>query len=110
MALDTTKDLLFFMLAIATLGIAGFICWCLYELAQLLRQANQVVADTREKISRVERAIATIKEKLESSVNYLGMFATGWKSFLGLFEKREERREQRRKAKKPVEETDEDEI
>jgi len=103
MTIDSAKDLLYIALTIAVLWIAAFLCWGLYELGRLLHQANDMVQDTREKISRVEKAIASIKEKLESSVNYLGMFATGWKSFLALFEKREEQKETRRRSKKEVE-------
>lgn len=109
MTLDSTKDLLYLALSVAILWIAAFLCWGLYELARLLHQANQMVSDTREKISRVEKAIGAIKEKLESSVNYLGMFATGWKTFLGMFQAREERKEQRRKKKVTVEEAEEEE-
>lgn len=99
MTLTSTLDLLYLTLAIAVLWIAVFLCWGLYELARLLHQANEMVTDTREKITRIERAMMSIKEKLESSVQYLGMFATGWKTFLHLFESREERNGQRRKKK-----------
>lgn len=102
MTLDTTRDLFYLALSIATVGVAAFLCWGLYELARLMRQANEVVTDTREKISRVENALVAIKEKLESSVNYLGVFAAGWKTFLGMFQDREEKKEQRRKSKKVV--------
>jgi hypothetical protein len=100
MILETTKDLFYLALSIAAVSVAGFLCWGLYELARLMRQANEMVTDTRERINRVEHALSTIREKLESSVNYLGVFATGFKTFLGMFQAREERHEQRRKSSK----------
>lgn len=105
----TTLDILYLALAAAVVFVAGFLCWGLYEMARLMHQANEVVTDTREKISRVEKALSTIKEKLESSLNYLGVFAAGWKTFLGLFQEREERKEQRRKTKKTTEASTEEE-
>ncbi len=99
MILTSTLDLFYLTLAIAVLWIAVFLCWSLYELARLLHQANEMVTDTREKISRIEKAMTVIKEKIESSMNYLGVFAAGWKTFLRLFESRQERKEQRRKKK-----------
>lgn len=109
MTLTSTLDILYLALAIAVVWIAGFLCWGLYEMARLMRQANEMVTDAREKISRVEKAFASIKEKIESSVNYLAVFASGWKTFLHLFESREERKEQRRKTKKSTEENNEEE-
>ena len=102
MTLASTLDLLYLTLAIAVLWIAVFLCWGLYELARLLHQANEMVSDTREKISRIEKAILVIKEKIESSVNALGVFVAGWKTFLHLFQSREERKAglQKRKALK----------
>lgn len=96
MNLASTQDLFFLVLSIATAWIAVFLCWGLYELARMLHQANAVVSETREKINRVEKAILTIKERLETSVNYFGMLAEGGKSLMSMFSKREERREKKR--------------
>lgn len=99
MTLASTQDILYVTLAIAVLWVAVFLCWGLYELARLLHQANVIVNDARERVSRLEHALLSIKERLESSVNYLGMFASGWKTFLGMFQAREDRRERQRKKK-----------
>ncbi len=100
----TTLDILHLALALAAVFIAGFLCWGLYEMARLMHQANEMVTDTREKISRVEKALSSIKEKLESSLNYVAVFASGWKTFIHLFESREEHQKEQRKKKKPAEE------
>ncbi len=100
MILTSTLDLLYLTLSIAVVWIAIFLCWGLYELARLLHQANDIVSDTRERIGRVEKALASIKEKLESSINALSVFATGWKTFLHLFESHHGRKESAEKRKK----------
>jgi len=109
MTLDSTQDLFFLVLAIATGWVAVFVCWGLYEIARMLHQANAIVTETRDKLNRVEKAVLAIKERLESSVSYLGMLAEGGKSLLSLFHKREERRAKKSTRKKKSADDDEDE-
>ncbi|MBI5654489.1 hypothetical protein HZC53_02455 [Candidatus Uhrbacteria bacterium] len=99
MTLDSTQDLFFLILAVATGWVAVFVCWALYEVARMLHQANAVVTETREKLNRVEKAISSIKERLEKSVDYFGMLAEGGKSLMSMFHQREERREKGRTKK-----------
>jgi hypothetical protein len=82
MTLATTQDIFYLVAAIALGWVAVFLTWALYELAKLLHQANQTVTETREKITRVEKAVMGIKERLESSVGYLGMLAEGGRTLL----------------------------
>lgn len=86
--MTSIQDLLMLVLTIAVAWVAVFLCWALFEAAKLLRQANSVVTDAREKISRLERAALMIKDKLESSVNYLGLLAEGGRALLTMFTKR----------------------
>ncbi len=110
MTLNSTLDVLYLVLAISAGWIAIFICWMLYEIAKLLHQANALVTDTREKISRLEHAVMAVKEKLESSATYLGAIAEGGKSLLSFLHTKEEKKEQRRRTrKKKSDEDDEDE-
>ncbi len=101
MSLETTKDLFYLALAIGIFGISGFLCWGLYEIARLLRQANDIVLDAREKIAKIEHAITSLKEKMESSMTMLTALTAGWKNVAAMFEKRNEEKEppKRRKAK-----------
>lgn len=97
MTLESTKDLLYLILAFAVAWIAVFICWGLYELARLLRQANALVTDTRERVTRVERAVLSLKERLQSSAVSLGLLVEGGKSLLSFLQARKEKREKRGK-------------
>jgi hypothetical protein len=87
MTLSNTQDLFFLVLSIVTVWVAVFLCWALYEIAKLLHQGNQVVTETREKVSKVESAILSIKDRLESSMSYLGMIADGGKAVMSYFKK-----------------------
>jgi len=110
MNLASTQDLFFLVLAIATAWIAVFLCWALYEVARMLHQVNAVVTETREKLNRIEKAILSIKERLETSVGYIGMLAEGGKSLISMFRQREERREKKRakRGKAAVEDEDDE--
>lgn len=87
MTLSNTQDLFFLVLSIAVAWIAVFLCWGLYELAKLLHQGNEVITETRHKVSKVEQALFSIKDRLESSMSYLGMIADGGKAIMSYFKK-----------------------
>lgn len=106
--LESTQDIFYLVAAIGFGWIAVFLCWALYEIAKLFHQANTVMTETREKIGRFERAVLSIKERLESSVNYLGMLAEGGKSLLSFLHMKEEKKERRRAKKGIVEEEEEE--
>lgn len=90
MTLSNTQDLFFLVLSIAVAWTAVFLCWGLYELAKLLHQGNEVVMETRHKVSKVEQALFSIKDRLESSMSYLGMIADGGKAIMSYFKKDED--------------------
>jgi hypothetical protein len=104
MPLETTSDLLYLVSAIAIPIVAIFLCWALYEIACVFRQTNQVMADAREKISSIERALSSMKERVECFTGYLAVLAEGGKSLMSLFHRQEEKKELRRKSKRKNEE------
>ena len=103
-----TLDILYIVLSVAIVWVAVFLCWALYGIAKFFSQTNAMVAEAREKIGRLERAILSIRERLESSVAYLGMLAEGGKSLLSFFHGREEEKKQLRKKKGKAEEEEEE--
>lgn len=88
MTIDSTRDVLYLVLAIAVIWVAVFLCWALYELGKLLHQTNRVVTETEQKILRIERGVMAVKDRLESSVSYLGILAEGGKALLGIVQNR----------------------
>lgn len=92
MTLLQTKDLLFFVLAVVALWLGFFICWILYEVARLIRQTNQIVIDTREKIQRVEAAFSSVKEKIESSTRLIAALGAGGKMLSSIVGGREKKK------------------
>ena len=80
--LETSKDLLYIALALAVVGLAFFISWAIYYLAQILRQAFKVVKEMRDRMSKIDELIKTLKEKIEHSTSYLLLIGEGVKKLV----------------------------
>ncbi|MCE9586175.1 hypothetical protein K8R04_02555 [Candidatus Uhrbacteria bacterium] len=105
MFLTTSSDLILLVGSICLLLVTGFTCWLLYEAARLLHQTNQLVEETREKISAVELLVKTVGEKIMNLSQYAGIFAEGGKKLLGYFEHKnddDEKPMKRKKGKEPT--------
>ena len=93
--LETSKDLLLIILAVCILGFTIFICWAIYYFVMILRQANQIVNDIREKIKKIDDTITLIKEKIEHSATYLGLLAEGVKQMMVYMKEKKEKRKKK---------------
>lgn len=71
--LNTSKDVLFITISASVGLLTIFTCWALYYLVQMLKQTNALVSDTRKKIDEFFEILEALKEKLSSSVSYLGV-------------------------------------
>ncbi len=81
-------DFLWLALALAILILTSFLCWVLYYIAQLLKQANQTVMEIRHQVERVEGLIDKIEsmvgsfhDKFASTGAALGVIAKGVQYF-----------------------------
>jgi predicted PurR-regulated permease PerM len=70
--IETSKDLLYVVLAFSVLWLTIFISWTLYYVIMMLRQTNQLIKNFREKIEKVSQAVEKIREKFDHSSAYLG--------------------------------------
>ena len=103
MTLTNSQDLLFFILAVAAVWIGVMLTWLLFEAALMAHRANRAVKDVLEKLGRFERAVMSIRERIESSASYFSMFAEGGKALVGFLQDRQTKKSRRRKK------TDDDE-
>lgn len=93
------KTILYLVGALCLLSVSGFLCWVLAEVARLVHQANDVVEDTREKITRLEEMVLDIGEKFSSVSQYLGFIAEGGNKILSFLRRREEQKTKPTKKK-----------
>ncbi len=71
--IETSKDLLYVILAFSILWLTIFLSWMFYYVIMMLRHANQLINSFREKVEKVSQAIEKIREKFEHTSVYLGL-------------------------------------
>ncbi len=69
--IDSTKDILYLVLAFCILGFTIFVCWAIYYVAMILRQFKNIISDIRLKIELVEKVLMAAKERLESTSSHM---------------------------------------
>jgi len=89
----TPQDLWYYIGTICAIFITAFLVWALYEIARLVRSANQMVQETRDKVERFESALIHLGEKFSNASVYLGLIAEGAKQALRIFHKRSRKEE-----------------
>jgi hypothetical protein len=95
-----TQDILYIVLAVAVVWATVFLCWALFELASFMHRANRIVDETTERLSNMEKAVLSLKEKLTNSASALGVIAEGGKAALSMFRAHEEKKAKRGKKSK----------
>lgn len=97
---ESSKDILYIVLAFCALWVTIFICWVIYYVAMILKQTYSLINDVKEKMATIDEAIRGILEKLEHSSAYLALIADGAKFLIKHFtEKKESKRGRPKKTK-----------
>lgn len=65
MFIDSSKDILYLVISFCVLWVTVFLCWMLYYIMRLLRNANQIVEEFRMRLQNLTEAINYIKGKVE---------------------------------------------
>jgi hypothetical protein len=100
-------DVLYFVLAVAAVWIGVMLTWLIFEAALMAHRANRVVKDVLDKAARFERAVVSIKDRLESSTGYLSVLAEGGKALVGFLHDKNAKKS-KRKRKSDDEDEDDD--
>ena len=79
MYLESSKDILYLVLAFSILWFTAFVCWALYYVITILRDASNAVAEIRDRIAAIDDAVRSVREKVESTFGSFGIAATGIK-------------------------------
>lgn len=73
----TPNDILLITLSVCLGLFTLFLCWTMFYIVQLLRESLLLVRETRAKIDEFFEFIDMLKDKVTSSVSYLGMLSEG---------------------------------
>ncbi|MFA6197673.1 MAG: hypothetical protein WC734_00765 [Patescibacteria group bacterium] len=92
---ETSKDILFWVIALSVAVLTGFLCWFLYYMISIIREANSVIKEVETKVRSFGELIDAIKEKFTNSSAYFGLLI---KSLTSLISYVQERRTKKRNA------------
>jgi hypothetical protein len=66
------QEIFYIVLAFCVLWVTVFTCWGIYQVATMVKRANDVLLEVRHQIERVERAINGVKTKFDAGTMHLG--------------------------------------
>lgn len=74
---ETSKDILYYVLAFCILWITVFICWFLFYVVSIIGSVRKVIKGIQEKLEKVDELINLVKDKVEHSATYLPLIVEG---------------------------------
>ena len=75
--LESSKDILYIVIAFCVLWITVFLCWMFFYVAKLLRSMNQVVDEFRSRLQLLTEALSFIRGKVENIHSLLNVAGAG---------------------------------
>ncbi len=102
MFIETSKDLLFVVIAFCILWVTIFICWILYYLIRTTKRINDTVKSAKDKIDRVGEVIDLLKKKINEGASYVGAMVEGVIKLSEYFKERGKSEGADKKASKQV--------
>ena len=105
MLLESSKDLLYIVIAFCLLWLTIFTSWAIYYVAQILKQARDTVRDMRSAFTLFEKLLTTIQSKMDASSSHLAFLVESVKQGMQFVNERKAKKATRtRKTKKTTEE------
>lgn len=99
--IETSKDLLFVILALCILWLTVFLSWLLYYMIVIIRDAEALVRKLKEAAQKIEQLTHTAQEKLNKSAATFSLVATALKEVLAyLMEQHRKSGEKKTRAKR----------
>lgn len=80
--LETSQDLFYIVLSIAIISFTVFLCWFMYYLIRILKNAVYMVEKVTTVMQKADKVLDLIQEKLESGGTYFALAANAVKSIV----------------------------
>ncbi len=81
---DTSKDILYIVLAFCSVWLTIFLCWALYYFAMTMKHANEVITEIRDKVHAIVKAVDYIREKMDFVSGGMHFMSKYINQYLGL--------------------------
>jgi len=75
--LDTSKDILFLVIAFCILWVTVFLCWMFYYVTRILKNANAIAEEFRSRLQILTEAIHYVRGKVENIHSLLNLAGGG---------------------------------
>ena len=75
--LDTSKDILYLVIAFCVLWITVFLCWMFYYVTRILKNANAIAEEFRSRLQVLTEAIHYVRGKVENIHSLLNLAGGG---------------------------------
>jgi len=86
--LESSKDLLFIVLAICAIALTTCACWLLYYFIAMVKDVYQITKGIKKKIDLVDDILKTIKEKINSTASYVGLIFGSLEKIVDYFQQK----------------------
>lgn len=80
--LETSKDLLFVVLAFCILWLTVFLSWLLYYVISIVRDAESLVRQIKGAVEKIDQLAHTVREKFEHSAASFTLVAQAVKELI----------------------------
>jgi len=70
--IESSKDLLFIVLAFCAIWLTVFLCWLLYYAMALMRDVEVIMRNVRDAVEKVDKLAHLLHDKVEKSAVSLG--------------------------------------
>ena len=75
-------DILYIVLAFCVLWLSAAFFWLIWQVATILRNINQTIAEAREKLALIEKALTAMKERFEKMTTVGSVVIEGVKQLI----------------------------
>ena len=75
--LETSKDILYLVIAFCVLWVTVFLCWMFYYVTRILKNANEIAEEFRSRLQILTEAINYVRGKVENIHSLLNMAGGG---------------------------------
>ncbi len=80
--IETSKDLLFVTIAFCAIWVTVFLCWLLYYLMAIVRDAETLMREIKGMVEKVDHVAKFVHDKVEHSAASLTLIATAVKELI----------------------------
>ncbi len=80
--LETSRDVLNLVLALAVAALAFFTSWAIYYLVMILRQGFKAAREIKSTVNRIDKTVKIFRDKIEHSASYLLLIGEGLKKLV----------------------------